>query len=37
VTGKETMQPTEYFKIIENAYKELYVQQPTGVPASKLS
>ena len=37
VTGKETMQPTEYFKIIENAYKELFVQQPTGVPASKLS
>jgi len=36
-TGKETMQPTEYFKIIENAYKELFVQQPTGVPASKLS
>jgi hypothetical protein len=37
VTGKETMQPTEYFKIIENAYKELFVQQPTVVPASKLS
>ena len=37
VTGKETMQPTEYFKIIENAYKELFVQQPNGVPASKLS
>lgn len=37
VTGKETMQPTEYFKIIENAYKELFVQQPTGVPTSKLS
>ena len=37
VTGKETMQPTEYFKIIENAYKELFVQQPTGVPVSKLS
>jgi hypothetical protein len=37
VTGKETMQPTEYFKIIENAYKELFVQQPTGVAASKLS
>jgi hypothetical protein len=37
VTGKETMQPTEYFKIIENAYKELFVQQPSGVPASKLS
>jgi hypothetical protein len=36
VTGKETMQPTEYFKIIENAYKELFVQQPAGVPASKL-
>ena len=36
VTGKETMQPTEYFKIIENAYKELFVQQPTGVPTSKL-
>jgi hypothetical protein len=32
------MQPTEYFKIIENAYKELFVQQPNGVPAaSKLS
>jgi hypothetical protein len=31
------MQPTEYFKIIENAYKELFVQQSTGVPASKLS
>ncbi len=25
-TGKEIMQPTEYFKIIENAYKELFVQ-----------
>jgi len=37
VTGKETMQPTEYFKIIENAYKELFVQQPNGVPTSKLS
>ena len=37
VTGKETMQPTEYFKIIENAYKELFVAQPNGVPASKLS
>ena len=37
VTGKETMQPTEYFKIIENAYKELFVQQPKGVPTSKLS
>jgi hypothetical protein len=37
LTGKETMQPTEYFKIIENAYKELFVQQPTRVPASKLS
>ena len=36
-TGKEIMQPTEYFKIIENAYKELFVQQPTGVRASKLS
>ena len=36
VTGKETMQPTEYFKIIENAYKELFVQQPIGVPTSKL-
>jgi hypothetical protein len=36
VTGKETMQPTEYFKIIENAYKELFVQQPTVVPTSKL-
>ena len=36
VTGKETMQPTEYFKIIENAYKELFVQQPNGVPTSKL-
>jgi hypothetical protein len=36
VTGKETMQPTEYFKIIENAYKELFVQQPNGVN-SKLS
>jgi hypothetical protein len=36
-TGKETMQPTEYFKIIENAYKELFVQQPNGVPTSKLS
>jgi hypothetical protein len=36
VTGKETMQPTEYFKIIENAYKELFVQQPTGMPTSKL-
>ena len=31
VTGKETMQPTEYFKIIENAYKELFVEQPKGV------
>jgi hypothetical protein len=37
VTGRETMQPTEYFKIIENAYKELFVHQPTGVPTSKLS
>jgi hypothetical protein len=37
VTGKETMQPTEYFKIIENAYKELFVEQPNGVPTSKLS
>jgi hypothetical protein len=37
VTGRETMQPTEYFKIIENAYKELFVQQPMAVPASKLS
>ena len=37
VTGKETMQPTEYFRIIENAYKELFIQQPTGVPTSKLS
>jgi hypothetical protein len=37
LTGKETMQPTEYFKIIENAYKELFVQQPNGVPGSKLS
>jgi hypothetical protein len=36
VTGKETMQPTEYFKIIENAYKELFVQQPNAVPTSKL-
>ncbi|MGA8565846.1 MAG: hypothetical protein WB587_13945 [Nitrososphaeraceae archaeon] len=36
VTGKETMQPTEYFKIIENAYKELFVEQPKGVN-SKLS
>lgn len=36
-TGKEIMQPTEYFKIIENAYKELFVLQPTDVPASKLS
>ena len=36
VTGKETMQPTEYFKIIENAYKELFVQQPIVVPTSKL-
>lgn len=36
-TGKEIMQPTEYFKIIENAYNELFVQQPTGVAASKLS
>ena len=26
VTGKETMQTTEYFKIIENAYKEIFGQ-----------
>ena len=36
VTGKETMQPTEYFKIIENAYKELFVQQPNGVHYFKI-